>query len=328
MSRYRNPTAYVLGVLVLLAAIVLATPNGGTRASWYAAGQAEVPTVTTGRIGFGIGTAAVESSATLTNTSGFGVRFRPVQVSLVDSAGVPVAPPADLRFDYRTGTDCGDADAPVAWSAVAPGGAAPVAVLGETRAPLERDRPAELCLTVSADAVDEDALRPPAGRALHVVTQVEAVSLGDGTWSTTRSWTVPFAVEPQPMDPPSGITVPGPVATEVARCGVDHGAATLRWTWTDHTGAPAVTEWQIRVRPAGTTEETTLVKTVPGATTRETRLTAKELRATGHDRSQDYEVLVRAVLAAGDTTHVDSSSAWKIKTPGESGHINCEGLPS
>ncbi|MEX5296225.1 hypothetical protein QYM41_13190 [Kocuria sp. CPCC 205268] len=32
MSRYCTPTAYVLGVLALLAVIVLTTPNGGTHA--------------------------------------------------------------------------------------------------------------------------------------------------------------------------------------------------------------------------------------------------------------------------------------------------------
>ena len=42
MSQYRTPTAYVLGVLVLLAVIVLTTPNGGTHARWSATALAEV----------------------------------------------------------------------------------------------------------------------------------------------------------------------------------------------------------------------------------------------------------------------------------------------
>jgi hypothetical protein len=329
LSQYRTPTAYVLGVLVLLAVIVLTTPNGRTHARWSATGQAEVPTMTTGRVGFEIaGVEGVDSSATLTNTAGFGVRYRPLQVALLDSAGVSVAPPAGMRFAYRTGADCGAAASPAQWTAVAPGGPGPVAVLGETRAPLERDRPAGICLTVSTDAVAEDALRPLDGQVLQAVTQVETTTLGDGTWSTTRSWTVPFTVElPAEVVPP--VTAPAlPVVQDAAQCGADNSAALLRWSWTEGPGAPAVTEWQIRVRPVGTAGAPTVVKTVPGPTAREARITAREFRETGHARSQDHEVLVRAVFAAGSTTHVDSAYAWKLKAPGESGHINCEGLPS
>lgn len=326
MSQFRTPTAYVLGVLVLLAVIVLTTPNGGTHARWSATGQAHVPVMTAGRVGFEVGGA--ESSAILTNTSGFGVRYRPLHVSLVDSAGGSVAPPEGMRFAYRTGADCGAAPSPARWTAVAPGGTAPVAVLGETRAPLERDRPAGMCLTVSTDAVAQDALRPLDGQVLQVVTEVEAASLGDGTWSTTRSWTAPFTVElPAEVLPPVTATAL-PLVQDAAQCGADNGAALLRWSWPDGPGVPAVTEWQVRVRPVGTTGAPTVVKTVPGAPAREARITAKELRDTGHARSQDHEVLVRAVLTAGGTTHVDSAYSWRVKAPGESGHINCEGLPS
>ncbi|GAB2622617.1 hypothetical protein [Kocuria arenosa] len=326
MSQFRTPMAYVLGVLVLLAVIVLTTPNGGTHARWSATGQAHVPAMTTGRVGFEVG--GVESSATLTNTSGFGVRYRPLHVSLVDSAGGSVAPPEGMRFAYRTGADCGAAPSPARWTAVAPGGTAPVAVLGETRAPLERDRPARMCLAVSTDAVAQDALRPLDGQVLQVVTEVEAVSLGDGTWSATRSWTVPFRVELPPVEQPP-VTAPVlPVVQDAAQCGADNGAALLRWSWDGGPGVPAVTEWQVRVRPVGTTGASTLVKAVPTSTAREARITAAELLGANHSSSRDYQVLIRAVFADEGTTPVDSIYAWTIKAPGKSGHINCEGLPS
>jgi hypothetical protein len=326
LSQYRTPTAYVLGVLVLLAVIVLTTPNGGTRARWSATAQTEVPVMTTGRVGFEI--AGVESSATLSNTSGFGVRYRPLHVSLVDSAGGSVAPPEGMRFAYRTGADCDDGAAPAEWTALAPGGSAPVGVDGGTRAPLEQDRSAGVCLTVSTDAVAEDALRPLGGQSLQVVTVLEAVSLGDGTWSTTRSWTVPFTVEKPPVEQPP-VTAPAlPVAQDAARCGADNGAALLRWSWDGGPGVPTVAQWEFRVRPVGTTEASTLVKAVPTSTAREARITAAELLDTNHSSSRDYQVLIRAVFADEGTTPVDSIYAWTIKAPGKSGHINCEGLPS
>lgn len=331
MSQYRTPTAYVLGVLALLAVIVLTTPNGGTHARWSATARAEVPTMTTGRIGFEIAAVeGAEGAATLTSTSGFDVRYRPVRVSLVDSAGQSVAAPAGMRFAYRTGAACDDGAAPAEWTAAAPGGSAPVGVDGGTRAPLEHDRLAGLCLAVSTDAVAEDALRALDGQVLQVVTVVEASALGDGTWSTTRSWTVPFTVEAPPVeetpvDPPATTT---PALPKVTQCNAANSAVLLGWSWTSTSGVPVVTEWQIRVRPVGTTGEPTLVQTVPNAAARETRVTATELLGTGHVFSQDYQVIVRAVLAGGGTPHVDSASAWSIKTPGKSHNINCEGLPS
>jgi hypothetical protein len=327
LSQFRTPTAYVLGVLVLLAVIVLTTPNGGTRARWSATAQAEVPVMTTGRVGFEI--AGVESSATLTNTSGFGVRYRPLHVSLADSAGRSVAPPEGMRFAYRTGTACDDGAAPAEWTALAPGGSAPVGVDGGTRAPLEQDRSAGVCLTVSTDAVAEDALRPLGGQPLHVVTVVEAASLGDGTWSTTRSWTVPFTVEKPPVEQPP-VTAPTlPVAQDAARCGADTIAAQLRWSWTGALGAPAVAEWHLLVRPRGSTVAPTPVKRLTDGTAREIRLSADELRGVaGHEKNQDYDVLVRAVLTGGATPHVDSAYAWTVRTAGASHNINCEGLPS
>ncbi|MEX5299013.1 hypothetical protein RCG67_09565 [Kocuria sp. CPCC 205292] len=335
MSQYRTPTAYVLGVLVLLAAIVLTTPGGGTDARWTAAGRAEVPAMATGRVGFEVGgVEGAESSATLTNTSGFGVRYRPRQVSLVDSAGASVAPPQGMDFAYRTGAACDDGTAPVRWTAVAPGGSAPVDVLGDFRAPLERDRPAGLCLTVSTGAVPTDALRALDERGLRVVTQVEAASLGDGAWSATRPWTVPLALElpaeEQPTDEqPTTTAPPRPAAPpEAPPCGADQNAALLRWSWDGGPGVPAVARWEVRVRPVGTTEASTLVKTVPTPTAREVRVTAAELLSTDHSSSRDYEVLVRAVFADAGTSPVDSAYAWTIKAPGKSGNIHCEGLPS
>ncbi|MFF0989271.1 hypothetical protein [Kocuria nitroreducens] len=332
MRQYRTPTAYVLGVLVLLAAIVLTTPNGGTQARWSASAQAAVPALTTGRVGFEVG--GVQDSATLTNTSGFGVRYRPLQVALLDSSGGSVAPPQGMRFAYRAGADCAAAESPAQWTAVAPGGPAPVAVGGGTWAPLDRDRPAGMCLTVSTDAVAEDALRPLDGQVLQVVTQVEAASLGDGTWSTTRSWTAPFtvelpAVEQPPVEQPPATAAARPVVQDAAQCGADKSAALLRWEWTERSGVPAVTEWQIWVRPAGTTGAPTQVQTVRDGAARTAQVTASDLLKPSHLRpSQDHEVLVRAVFATGGTPHVDSAYAWRIKTPGGSGHINCEGLPS
>jgi hypothetical protein len=326
LSQFRTPTAYVLGVLVLLAVIVLTTPNGGTRARWSATAQTEVPVMTTGRVGFEI--AGVESSVTLTNTSGFGVRYRPLHVSMVDSAGGSVRPPQGMSFAYRTGADCGAAGSPPRWTAVAPGGTAPVSVPGETLAPLERDRPAGMCLAVSTDAVAEDALRPLDGQVLQVVTEVEAVDLGDGTWSATRSWTVPFTVKLPPVEQPP-VTAPAlPVVQDAAQCGADKGAALLRWSWDGGPGVPTVAQWEVRVRPVGTTEASTLVKAVPTSIAREARITAAELLGTNHSSSRDYQVLIRAVFADEGTTPVDSAYAWTIKAPGKSGHINCEGLPS
>ena len=330
MSQYRTPTAYVLGVLVLLAVIVLTTPNGGTHARWSATALAEVPTMTTGRIGFEI--TAVEGAggaATLTSTSGFDVRYRPVQVSLVDSAGRSVAAPAGMRFAYRTGAACDDGAAPAEWTATAPGGSAPARVDGGTRASLEHDRPAGLCLTVSTDAVAEDALRALDGQVLQVVTVVEASTLGAGTWSTTRSWTAPFTVEAPPVEQPPVTAPDRPTAQDAARCGADTSAAQLRWSWTGAFGAPAVAEWHLMVRPRGSTVAPTPVKRLTDGSAREIRLSADELRSVaGHEKNQDYDVLVRAVLTGGAIPHVDSAYAWTVRTAGASHNINCEGLPS
>ncbi|GAA1753294.1 hypothetical protein [Kocuria aegyptia] len=328
MSQYRTPTAYVLGVLVLLAAVVLTTPAGGTHARWSATAQAQVPAMTTGRVGFEVGGAGgAESSATLTNTSGFTVQYRPQQVALIDAGGRSVAPPQGMGFAYRTGEACDDGTAPARWTAVAPGGSAAVAVDGGTRAPLERDRPAGLCLSVSTAAVHQDALRPLDGQVLQVVTQLEATALG-GAWPATRSWAVPFTVRLPAVEQPPVPAPVRPVAQHAEQCGADHSAALLRWTWTGGPGVPAVTEWQVRVRPVGSTGTTTLLKTVPGPAAGEIRITATDLLGTEHLPSQDYEVLVRAVLAGGGTQHVDSVYAWTVKTPGKSGNVNCEGLPS
>ncbi|MUN63934.1 hypothetical protein GMA12_12430 [Kocuria sediminis] len=321
MSKYRTPATCALAVLLLLAVIVLTTPNGGTRARWSAAEQAEVPALTMGVIGFDV--AGAGSSATLTNTSGFGVRYRPAQVSLLD-AGAAVTPPAGLRFAYRSGAACSDAKASAQWTAAAPGGSTPVVVPGSTWAPLERDRPAGMCLTVSTDGVTEDALRRLAGRPLQVVTQVEASSLDGGTWSATRSWTAPFTVDLPPVTAPSA-----PVPADAAQCRADNSTAVLRWAWSDRPGGPAVTEWQVLARPMGSTGTPIRVKTVPDGAARTAQLGAADLlRVPDLRSSEDYEVLVRAVFAAGGTTHADSAYAWRIKTPGNSGNIICEGLPS
>lgn len=335
MSQYRTPTAYVLVVLVLLAVVVLTTPSGGTHARWSATAQAEVPAMTTGRIGFEIaGVEGAESSATLTNRSGFGVQYRPLQVSLVDAGRESVAPPQGMGFAYRTGAACADGTAPAQWTAVAPGGSAAVAVDGGTRAPLERDRPAGLCLTVSTEAVPVDALRALDERELRVVTQVEAASLGDGSWSTTRLWTVPLTLElPAEEVPaeeqPTTTAPPRPAAPpEAPACGLDQNAALLRWSWDGGPGVPTVARWEVRVRPVGTTEASTLVKAVPTSTAREARITAAELLSTDHSSSRDYQVLIRAVFADAGISPVDSVPAWTIKAPGRSGNIHCEGLPS
>lgn len=318
MRKYRTPATYALAVLLLLTVVVLTTPNSGTRARWSAAGQAEVPALTMGRIGFDV--AVDGSAATLTNTSGFGVQYRPRQVSLTDTAGTPVAPPAGLRFAYRTGTDCSSPASPATWSAVAPGGSAAVAVPGTTRAPLQRDRPAGVCLTVSTDGVAEDALRPLAGRKLQVVTELEASSLDGGSWSAARSWSVPWTVDLPPSPPKP---------ENPAQCRANDSTAVLRWTWSGAAGTPAVTEWQVLVRPSGSTGAPTLVKAVPGGSTREIRLTSDELRGLpGYEKNQDYEALVRAVLDPGTARHVDSAYAWRIKIAGASNNLTCEGLPS
>ncbi|MFC4904751.1 hypothetical protein [Kocuria oceani] len=321
MSKYRTPAAYALAVLLLLVVVVLTTPNGATRARWSAAGQAEVPALTVGVVGFDV--AGTGSSATLTNASGFGIRYRPVQISVLDG-GAPVAPPAGLRLAYRTGTDCSAPESPATWAAVAPGGSAAVAVPGSTRAPLERDRPAKLCLTVSTDDVADDALRLLAGRPLQVVTQVEATTLDGGSWSATRSWTMPFTVDLPPVTAPMP-----PVPADAAQCRAADNTAALRWTWSGASGAPAVTEWQVLVRPRGSTGAPTLVKRVPGAATRDIPLTATDLRRiAGYEKNQEYEALVRAVLGPGTGHHVDSAYAWTIKIAGASDNIDCEGLPS
>jgi hypothetical protein len=326
MSQYRTPTAYVLGVLVLLAVIVLTTPNGGTHARWSATALAEVPTMTTGRIGFEIaGVEGAESAATLTSTSGFDVRYRPVQVSLVDAAGESVALPQDMGFAYRTGATCAGGTAPAQWTAVAPGGSAAVDVRGELRAPLEQDRSAGLCLTVSTEAVPVAALRALNEQALRVVTQVEAASLEEGAWPVTRPWTVPLVLK-MPAEEQPTTAPPRPAA---GQCSVDGPAALLRWTWSGGADAPAVTAWEIWMRPLGTTAAPTRVKTVSGGAARTVHVDVSELPASSDNRpSQDYETLVRAVFATGPASHADSAYAWKLKMPGGSGKMNCEGLPS
>ena len=57
---------------------------------------------------------------------------------------------------------------------------------GGTRASLEHDRPAGLCLTVSTEAVPVAALRALNEQELRVVTQVEAASLEEAFMELTR----------------------------------------------------------------------------------------------------------------------------------------------
>lgn len=313
MSQYRTPTAYVLGVLVLLAVIVLTTPNGGTHARWSATALAEVPTMTTGRIGFEI--TAVEGAggaATLTSTSGFDVRYRPVQVSLVDSAGRSVAAPAGMRFAYRTGAACDDGAAPAEWTATAPGGSAPARVDGGTRASLEHDRPAGLCLTVSTDAVAEDALRALDGQVLQVVTVVEASTLGAGTWSTTRSWTAPFTND-----------FPDATAPLRLRCTpVSGDTKSVRLSWT---GGPAqVSTWELYAHRQGTPEPQSPVTSTDGRVTG-VSLSRDLLTAGTSQANGSYTVWVQPG-SAGTPSTGDRSSSIKVGLQGI--NLNCEGLPS
>lgn len=94
MSQYRAPTAYVLVVLLLLAVIVLTTPDGGTHAHRSTTARTEVPA--TGRIGFEVAAEGGEDPAPGTSTSGAGAGHRPLQVPLAGSTGEPVTPPAGM----------------------------------------------------------------------------------------------------------------------------------------------------------------------------------------------------------------------------------------
>ncbi|WP_424347378.1 hypothetical protein [Kocuria sp. CH-021] len=322
MSQYRTPTAYVLGVLVLLAVIVLTTPNGGTHARWSATAQSEVPAMATGRVGFEVGGAeGGASSATLTNTSGFGVEYRPRQVSLTGSDGETVTPPPGLRFAYRTGADCGTAGTPARWTAVAAGGSARVAVLERTAAPLERDRPAALCLTVSTDGVPEDELRPLAGRQLQVLTELEATSLGEGTWSTTRSWTAPFTVEPPEAAPPAETpAVPAATCTP----GLE---GVLSWPWSATTDGARVVGWELLRRPQLTGGDWTVLRSVPESPDRAVTVTAADVPNGGAGKHNTvHEFAVRAHFAPGTAAPETLPIVWALKSPGESRKIECMGV--
>jgi hypothetical protein len=302
---HREPMAFVLGVLAVLAAVVLATPSGATQAKWADQQAAAAPAMSLGRIGLGVVPAG--STATLTNTSDFGVGYRPVQVSLLDRSGRPMSPPSGMTFEYRTGTGCTTAGVPARWATTS-GGQGPVAV-GDPAAPLRRGGSTGICLAVSTNAAAEEALRPLDGQRLQVVTTVEAVPAGGGSWADRRTWAMDYVVDAPPAQV-TGKVVPG-------TCTASGDAVGLKWDWT---GTAAVDRWEIWIRSLDGTETPAIVD-LPAAA-RSVQLTVDRFPKTAAG-ARSYDVVVRA-FPAGSSASVDSAPVRGFKVPGNSNKVQCE----
>lgn len=324
MRQYRTPTAVVLGVLALLTTIVLATPSGATEAGWSATGHVEVPAMAVGEVSFEIAQAG--NAATVTNTSGFGVRYRPVDVSLVDPATGPVIPPAGTSFTYHPGTDC---TVPARWTAIASGEAiVPVVAAGQPQASLPRGVPAQLCLVVSTDGAAEEALRLLDGRQLQAVTRLEAASLDGGSWTAQRTWTMPFTMDlpdlpevplpPEAQDPPE--EPPAPEPSPQAQCRPDGRGTVLSWPWT----GSDTTAWDLLRRPQQAGGDWVTVRSVAGDAAGTMRLTVDDLPVVNRGPSDDiHEFAVRAHSPAGTADVEQLPVVWTLKSPGNSGKLEC-----
>lgn len=198
MRQYRHLTAYVLGVLAVLATIVLTTPGPGTDAAWVDRKSFPVPAVAMG--GLDVALTAAGNAAHLDNASAADLGYRPSAVEVRPAAGSVPGDVADFlgtgpSIAYGTGaTGCpGTTDR---WGAVVRGAAGtPVTpVGGGPRDPLPAGERRSLCLGVATTASAQDVLLASAGRTFDVVTTLETVPAGTGSWSRAHEWTVPHTV--------------------------------------------------------------------------------------------------------------------------------------
>jgi len=313
MRQHRTPAALVLGALAVLASAVLTTPTDATQAKWLDQEPVAVPAMTLGQIGLDVAPAG--DAATLTNTSDFGVAYRPVQATLLDPSGGPLTTPSGMRFEYRTGADCTTEGLPARWTASSEGpGPVVIESAGAPAAPLQRNGSAGICLAVSTDAVAEESLRPLDGRELQVVTTLEAVPAGGGTWTARHDWRASYVVDAPPVTTPAGQTTPGQ-----CRAGSLDKTVLLSWTWT---GTPTIDHWEILVRPEGGTVEPAPVRKLPGSAALGVELGVQDF-AKSEKKTERFEVIVRA-FPAGAAEPVDSLPVRGFKVPGNSGQVVCE----
>lgn len=307
MRQYRHLTAYVLGVLAVLATIVLTTPGTGTDAAWVDRQSFAVPALAMG--GLDVALTAAGDAARLDNASAADLEYRPAAVEVRPAAGSVPGDVADFlgtgpSIAYRTGaTGCSGTTG--RWGAVVRGAAGtPVtSVGGGPRDPLPAGEHRPLCLSVATTASERDVLLASAGRTFDVVTTLETVSAGTGSWSRAHDWTVPHTVG----FPPAQRHPQRHLACTTARW---TETATLRWAWpdssvTDPVATPAVHRWSLMVRRVGTADWT------------EVRSGSGDLRALGVSRSElpgngEYQAMIRAYPSAASDTYVDSADLWSV----------------
>lgn len=325
MTQPRHTVLYLLGVLALLAGVVLTTPGTATRAAWRTAEQVTVPASTTGRAGLEVA-ADGDRAAVLTNTSGFGVRARPADVSVLAPDGTVLAL-AGASFAWQDG--CAG---PAAWTAR--GAGAPVTAVAGEPVPLPRDATARLCLEVSLAEVPAETLRPWDGRSLRVVTRLEALSLDGVSQRAERTWETAVLVDLPAAEPPAGEEPPGedpggqepagpPAEAPAAPAGCTAAGkdALVAWTWQ---GPDEVLGWELLRRPqAGGAWET--LRILGDGSVRQALLTVDDIPAAerGPGRQSAWEFAVRPRTAAGPAA--DPPALWTLHSPGNSRRIACPG---
>jgi hypothetical protein len=336
MRQYRTPTIFVLVVLAVLVLIVLATPAGATRAAWVSQDRVDVPGLTMAEIRFGV--TGGDDVATLTNSSGFGLAYRPALAEVRPAGtGTTAEHLAALlatgpAFSYHPGaTECSGAAG--RWTATAGG---PVDPAGDSREPLPEGAAETLCLAVAPAAGQDEALRALHGRQFDVVTTLEAVPAGGGSWSRTdSSWTARYVVDAPPADEQPAeepTTVPAPAG----RCTADGKDAVLSWSWAGGTD-PAATRWEVLRRP-GTGGEWMSLRLVEVGAAPEARLTHLDVPEIdrGPSKNVPYEFTVRPHLAQGTTAQEGTAPetaapgtglpVWTLVSPGNSKKLECQAV--
>lgn len=322
MPRYRHATAYVLGVLAVLAAVVLSTPGGGTGAAWVDQKTFAVPAMVTG--GITLDPVPAGSPTVLTSPSSPGLEYRPLTVSLVDSAGEPAIPPAGMSFAYRVDADCDVPSSSPRWTAVASGGAA-AAVTGAPRTPVGPDRPSRLCLTVSTDTVAPDALADLGGQQFRIDTTVEAMPTGTGSWTSTSTWSVLHKVEDPQVDEPTIVQPPTDKPLLRMQCqGVpDRKLVHLTWAWFG--APPEVSTWRVSARAATSAGQWTEVATSV-APAQQVQLTVPALGGAqaGQTSNGEYTLKVEALDGRGIPV-AEATLAQPVSLAGNNKFITCAG---
>jgi hypothetical protein len=321
MSQYRTPTIFVLTVLAVLVLIVLATPAGATKAAWVSQDRVEVPGLTMAEIRFQV--TGEDDVAALTNSSGFGLAYRPVLAG-VRPAGTGTTAEHLAAFlatgpvlSYHPGaTECSGAAG--RWTATAGGPVDPADPAGDSREPLPEGAGDVLCLAVAPAPGQDEALRALHGRQFDIVTTLEAVPAGGGSWSRTdSSWTARYVVDAPPAEEPP--TAPAPAG----QCTQDGKDAVLSWSWDGGTD-PAVARWELLRRPQAGGAWTSL-RFVEAGEAPELRLTHLDVPEAGPGpaRNVPYEFTVRPHPAQGTTAPGTGLPVWTLVSPGNSKKLEC-----